>query len=177
MAEITPDLPVLRDPDGCTYFKEDAGKLLVGAFDPEGKPLPMEHLPSETAFIELPDDWDQFELPYTRAAEILPPLAQAGIAKFMNGPESFTPDLLFMLGEAPGLPNCFVSAGYNSEGIELAAGAGRAIGIPRLGRSAAEEGVEAPQRGLLHEFRDRHDGPPDFDEILAANPARFRRRE
>ena len=127
MSVITPNLPVLRDTDGHTYVKEDAGKWLVGAFEPTGKPLRMDQLPADTPFIELSEDWDHFELPYSKAMEILPDLKNAGLAKFLNGPESFTPDLLFMLGEAPGLPGCFVSAGYNSEGIEFNAGAGRAL--------------------------------------------------
>ena len=66
-------------------------------------------------FVELPEDWDQFMLPMTRAMEMIPALESAGIARFMNGPESFTPDLLFALGEVPGRRNCFVSAGYNSD--------------------------------------------------------------
>ena len=157
---VEPTLPVLRDTDGHVYVKEDAGKLLVGAFEPEGKPLPMERLPAETAFIELPEDWDQFELPYTRAMEILPPLAETGIVKFMNGPESFTPDLLFMLGEAPGLPNCFISAGYNSEGVEFGAGAGRALaewiasGCPQMDLSHVDVARFHPfqvNRRYLHE--------------------------
>jgi 4-methylaminobutanoate oxidase (formaldehyde-forming) len=124
---VEPTLPVLRDPDGYVYIKEDAGKLLVGSFEPQGKPLPMEKLPFDAQFIELQEDWDHFELPFTKAMEILPPLEHAGIGKFMNGPESFTPDLLFVLGEAPGYPNCFVAAGFNSEGVEFAPGAGRAM--------------------------------------------------
>lgn len=124
---VTPDLPVLRDTDGYVYIKEEAGKLLVGAFEPQGKPLPMHKLPKNPSFIELPEDWDHYELPYSKAMEILPPLGETGIVKFMNGPESFTPDLMFMLGEVPGQPNCFVSAGYNSEGIEYGASAGRAL--------------------------------------------------
>ena len=127
MAAITPNLPVLRDTDGHVYVKEDAGKWLVGAFEPTGKPIAVDQLPGDGAFIELPEDWDHFELPYTKAMEILPDLENAGIATFMNGPESFTPDLLFALGEAPGLPNCFISAGYNSEGIEFGPGAGRVL--------------------------------------------------
>ncbi len=127
LAAATPNLPVLRDTDGHIYVKEDAGKWLVGAFEPWGKALAMEKLPPNQPFIELAEDWDHFELPFTMATEILPALGQAGIAKFFNGPESFTPDLLFALGEAPGLPGCFISAGYNSEGIEFGAGAGRAL--------------------------------------------------
>ena len=123
---VEPGLPVLRDTDGHNYVKEDAGRLLVGSFEPEGKPLPPEKLPANPQFVELPEDWDQFMLPMARAMEMIPALETAGIARFMNGPESFTPDLLFALGEAPGRRNCFVSAGYDSEGIEFAPGAGRA---------------------------------------------------
>ena len=120
-------LPVLRDTDGYTYIKEDAGKLLVGSFEPRGKPLPATGLPAEQRFIELPEDWEHFQLPYRKAMEIIPALAEAGIARFMNGPESFTPDSLFLLGEAPGIANCFIAAGFNSEGFEMGAGAGRAL--------------------------------------------------
>jgi 4-methylaminobutanoate oxidase (formaldehyde-forming) len=127
LAAATPNIPVLRDTDGHVYVKEDAGKWLVGAFEPTGKPLRMDQLPADTPFIELAEDWEHFELPFSKAMEILPDLQNAGIAKFFNGPESFTPDLLFMLGEAPGMPDCFISAGYNSEGIEFGAGAGRAL--------------------------------------------------
>ncbi len=127
MDAVTPNLPVLRDTDGHVYVKEDAGKWLVGAFEPTGKPLRMDQLPGDSAFIELAEDWEHFALPYSKAMEILPDLENAGIATFLNGPESFTPDLLFALGEAPGLPNCFISAGYNSEGIEFGPGAGRAL--------------------------------------------------
>ena len=123
----SPDLPVLRDTDGHNYVKEDAGKWLVGSFEPQGKPLDFSRIPADVPFIELPEDWDQFELPYTKAAELLPDLQNVGIARFLSGPESFTPDLLFMLGEVSGMPNLFVSAGYNSEGIELNPSAGRAL--------------------------------------------------
>ncbi|MGV3553363.1 GcvT family protein [Rhizobium sp.] len=124
---VRPTLPVLRDTDGHVYVKEDAGKLLIGAFEPWGKALPMEKLPKDTAFIELWEDWDHFELPMSKAIEMIPALQNAGIAKFFNGPESFTPDLLFMIGEVPGQKNLFISSGYNSEGIEFGAGAGRAL--------------------------------------------------
>ncbi len=124
---VEPTLPVLRDTDGYTYIKEDAGKLLIGSFEPRGKPLPMDRLPAEQQFIEMQEDWDHFELPYTKAMEIIPALEHVGINKFMNGPESFTPDGLLCLGEAPGLPNCFVAAGFNSEGFEVSPGAARAL--------------------------------------------------
>ncbi len=122
---LTPNLPVLRDTDGYNYVKEDAGRLLVGAFEPTGKSIDFDQIPKDIPFIELPEDWDQFELPYLKATEVLPDLKHAGIARFLSGPESFTPDLMFSLGEVLTLPNCYISAGYNSEGIELNPGAGR----------------------------------------------------
>lgn len=127
MAIATPGLPVLRDTDGYVYVKEDAGKLLVGAFEPQGKPLPLARLPARAEFIELAEDWDHFALPFAKACETIPALAEVGISRFMNGPESFTPDANFALGELPGLPGCYVSAGYNSEGFEMAPGASQAL--------------------------------------------------
>ena len=124
---VVPSLPVLRDPDGYTYIKEEAGKLLIGSFEPRGKPLPVEKLPAEPQFIELQEDWDHFELPYSKAMEMIPALEHVGIHSFMNGPESFTPDDLPCLGEAPGLPNCFIAAGLNSEGFEISPGISRAL--------------------------------------------------
>lgn len=123
----TPGLPVLRDTDGYVYVKEDAGKLLVGAFEPKAKPLSLRALPARAEFIELPEDWDHFALPYGAACESIPALENVGISRFMNGPESFTPDANFAIGEVPGLPGLFVSAGYNSEGFEMAPGASRAL--------------------------------------------------
>jgi 4-methylaminobutanoate oxidase (formaldehyde-forming) len=124
---VVPNLPVLRDADGYTYMKEDTGKLLIGSFEPRGKPLPVEKLPAEQQFIEMQEDWEHFELPYSKAIEMVPELEHIGIKKFMNGPESFTPDGLPCLGEAPGLPNCFIAAGLNSEGFEISPGISRAL--------------------------------------------------
>jgi len=124
---VAPTLPVLRDTDGYTYIKEEAGKLLIGSFEPRGKPLSVANLPGDHQFIEMQEDWDHFELPFSKAMQIIPALEHAGIQKFMNGPESFTPDALFALGEAPGMANCFIAAGFNSEGFEMGAGAGRAL--------------------------------------------------
>ena len=76
---IPPNLPVLRDTDGYVYVKEDAGKLLIGAFEPNAKPLPLSALPEKFEFGELQEDWNQFELPMTRAIEMIPTLEKAGI--------------------------------------------------------------------------------------------------
>jgi glycine cleavage system T protein len=120
-------LPVIRDADGYVYIKEDAGKLVVGSFEPKGKPLSVERLPTGGEFIELTEDWDHFGLPMSNAIELVPRLENAQIRHFMNGPESFTPDNKFILGEAPEVRNLFVAAGFNSQGILSAAGVGRAM--------------------------------------------------
>ena len=104
---IPPTLPVLRDPSGWCYIKEDAGKLLVGCFEPKAKPRSLVSIPDVFSFGLFQEDWDHFELPYTKAMELLEPLNNIGISKFFNGPESFTPDLMFALGESPEIKNFF----------------------------------------------------------------------
>ena len=120
-------LPVLRDTDGYIYVKEDAGKFLVGAFEPVAKPLPMSSLPKRFEFGELPEDWGHFELPMSKALEMIPILRTLGIRHFMNGPESFTPDNRFIVGEAPTLKKYFVAAGFNSQGVLSSGGIGKAM--------------------------------------------------
>jgi heterotetrameric sarcosine oxidase gamma subunit len=122
------DLPILRDPDGYTYFREEIGGLLVGGFEPEAKPwVAPDQLPHPFEFQLLDEDWDHFSLLMDSAVQRVPALADAGIKKFYNGPESFTPDNQFVLGEAPEVKNFFVAAGFNSVGIASAGGAGRAL--------------------------------------------------
>jgi glycine cleavage system aminomethyltransferase T/glycine/D-amino acid oxidase-like deaminating enzyme len=122
------DLPVLRDPDGYTYVKEEVGGLLVGGFEPEAKPwVPPDALPYPFEFQLLEEDWDHFAILMNSAIDRIPALAETGIKKFYNGPESFTPDNQFILGEAPELKDFFVAAGFNSVGIASAGGAGRAL--------------------------------------------------
>ena len=121
------NLPVLRDFDACTYFKEDAGKLLVGAFEPVAKPWGMNGIPAEFCFDELPPDLDHFEPVLEAAVQRVPLLETTGIRTFFNGPESFTPDGRYHLGEAPELKNLFVAAGFNSIGIQSAGGVGKVI--------------------------------------------------
>jgi len=124
---VHPDLPVLRDPDGFIYFKEEVGGLVMGGFEPEAKPWGMSGIPDDFEFALLPDDWDQFEILMRNALVRVPQLETAEVKKFYNGPESFTPDNNFILGEAPELKNFFVGAGFNSMGIASAGGAGRAL--------------------------------------------------
>ncbi|WP_227269956.1 GcvT family protein [Roseobacter weihaiensis] len=120
-------LPVLRVPDECAYYKEDAGKMLLGAFEPNAKPWGMEGIPADFEFDQLPEDFDHFEPILEAAVERLPMLAEAGIHTFFNGPESFTPDDAYHLGLAPELDNFWVAAGFNSIGIQSAGGAGMAL--------------------------------------------------
>ena len=127
MAGLSSSLPVLRDPDGCAYFKEDAGKLLVGWFEPVAKPWGMRGIPETFCFDQLPDDLDHIEPLLTAAVHRTPALANTGINLFFNGPESFTPDDRYLLGETPEVRNLFVAAGFNSIGIQSAGGAGRVL--------------------------------------------------
>ncbi|HEX9790028.1 MAG TPA: FAD-dependent oxidoreductase, partial [Kiloniellales bacterium] len=120
-------LPVLRDPDSCTYFKEDAGKILFGAFEPRAKPWGMDGIPEDFCFDELPEDIDHFTPILEAAMARVPALQTAGIRRFFNGPESFTPDNRYLLGEAPELRGFFVAAGFNSIGIQSAGGAGKVL--------------------------------------------------
>jgi 4-methylaminobutanoate oxidase (formaldehyde-forming) len=124
---VHPDLPVLRDPDGYIYVKEEVGGLLVGGFEPVAKPWGADGIPENFEFGMLPDDWDQFQILMENALIRLPALQTAEIKTFMNGPESFTPDNNFIMGEAPECKNFFVAAGFNSIGIASGGGAGRAL--------------------------------------------------
>jgi 4-methylaminobutanoate oxidase (formaldehyde-forming) len=122
------ELPILRDPDGYTYFKEEVGGLVVGGFEPEAKPwVAPDQLPYPFEFQLLEEDWEHFSILMDSALHRIPALHTTGIKKFYNGPESFTPDNQFILGEAPEVRNFFVGAGFNSVGIASAGGAGRAL--------------------------------------------------
>ena len=127
MAGLSPSLPVLRDPDGCAYFKEDAGKLLVGWFEPVAKPWGMRGIPETFCFDQLPDDLEHIEPLLTAAVQRVPALAETGINLFFNGPESFTPDDRYLLGETPEVRGLYVAAGFNSIGIQSAGGAGKVL--------------------------------------------------
>ena len=120
-------LPVLRVPDECAYYKEDAGKMMLGAFEPRAKPWGMAGIREDFCFDQLPEDFDHFEPILAAAVNRMPMLATAGIHTFFNGPESFTPDNRYYLGEAPELGGYWVAAGYNSIGIVSSGGAGMAL--------------------------------------------------
>ena len=120
-------LPVLRVPDECAYYKSDAGKMMVGAFEPKAKPWGMNGIREDFCFDTLPEDWDHFQPILEHAMNRLPLFQTAGIHTFFNGPESFTPDDRYYLGEAPELGGYWVAAGYNSVGIAGSGGAGMAL--------------------------------------------------
>ncbi|WP_238366087.1 GcvT family protein [Mesobacterium pallidum] len=120
-------LPVLRVPDECAYYKEDAGKFLIGAFEPVAKPWATRGIPEDFCFDQLPEDFDHFEPILEQAMTRMPALQSTGIQTFFNGPESFTPDDAYHLGEAPEIRGYFVAAGFNSIGIQSAGGAGMAL--------------------------------------------------
>lgn len=127
MENVPRDLPVMRDPDGYIYFKEEVGGLLMGGFEPEAKPWDKDVIPDDFEFGMLPDDWDQFQILMDNALIRVPSLEKTGIKTFMNGPECFTPDLNYIMGEAPQVKNFFVGAGFNSMGIASSGGAGMAL--------------------------------------------------
>ena len=130
VTEQIPDmqrLPVLRVPEECAYYKEDAGKILLGAFEPKAKPWAVDGIPEDFCFDQLPEDFDHFEPILAAAVERMPVLETAGIHTFFNGPESFTPDDKHYLGQAPGVEGYWVAAGYNSIGIVSSGGAGMAL--------------------------------------------------
>jgi len=124
---ITNDLPVLEDPSCYAYYREEGGGLMVGLFEPDCKPWQIEGIPDDFSFGDLPPDWDRLTPFLELAMERVPVAKTAGIKKFFCGPESFTPDLVPVMGEAPELRNYFVAAGLNSVGIITGGGYGRVI--------------------------------------------------
>ncbi|WP_120502344.1 FAD-dependent oxidoreductase [Roseovarius sp. EL26] len=127
MLGLPDPFPVLRDMDTGIYIKGDAGKLVIGGFEPNAKCWDAFGPEGNRPFLEMPEDWDQF-MPFMEAAlELMPALADVGIQHFMNGPESFTNDTRPLVGEAPSVDGLFVAAGMNSVGIMSSAGIGRAL--------------------------------------------------
>jgi 4-methylaminobutanoate oxidase (formaldehyde-forming) len=124
---ISADLPVLEDPSVHAYYREETGGLMVGLFEPECAPWRVGGIPEDFSFGELPPDWDRLTPFLEKAMERVPISMEAGIRKFFCGPESFTPDLAPIIGEAPELRNYFVAAGLNSVGIITGGGVGRVV--------------------------------------------------
>jgi len=124
---VHPDLPVVEDPDLYLYLREEVGGLMVGMFEPISQPWGMKGIPHDFSFGEIPPNWDRL-MPYLENAMHRIPIAkETGVHTLFCGPESFTPDMSPMMGEAPELRNFFVAAGFNSLGILLGGGAGQVI--------------------------------------------------
>lgn len=119
--------PIVRDLDEGIYVKGDSGKLVLGGFEPDAKLFRTKSPEGERPFLELPEDWEQFEPFMTAGLNLVPALGEIGIRHFMNGPESFTPDTRPLMGESPYLRGFYVAAGFNSTGMMSSAGAGRAM--------------------------------------------------
>ena len=155
------ELPTLRVPDEWAYYKEDAGKLLVGAFEPVAKPWGLDGIPRQFCFDSLPDDVDHFMPVLERAIARVPRLATAGIATWFNGPESFTPDDRYLLGETAEVRDLFVACGFNSIGIQSSGGAGKVLAEWIRDRQVPSDlpGMElrrmAPFQGTRAYLRDR----------------------
>jgi len=151
----------MRVPDECAYYKEDAGKLLLGAFEPGSKPWGMDGIPEDFCFDELPEDVEHFAPVLEAAMNRLPILEKAGIRTFFNGPESFTPDNAYLLGAAPELQNFFMACGFNSIGIQSAGGAGKVLsewiveGHPPMDLWDVDVRRMMPFQGNRHYLRER----------------------
>ena len=169
---VTPNLPTLRDPDRLTYWKEEVGGLVMGGYEPNPKPWAVDGLPDHFEFQLLDDDLEHFEPLLELAAGRVPAMQSAGIKQFINGPESFTPDGNFILGEAPEVRGIFVGAGFNAFGIASGGGAGMVLAewvakgeppydlwpvdIRRFGKNHldTELGAHAHARGLRQALHD-----------------------
>jgi len=121
------NLPTMRDPDNLIYFKEEVGGLVMGGYEPNPLPWALEGIPAGFHFTLLDSNWDHFEQMMEPAIARVPALEKAGIKQLLNGPESFTPDGNFLMGEAPGLGGFYLACGFNAFGIAGGGGAGRAI--------------------------------------------------
>lgn len=149
-------MPTLKSGDDSSYAKDDAGSLMVGFFEPGSYPWGSRGIPVNKGFVQLPEDWDHIGPFYERMTERIPALADAGVRLFFSGPESFTPDGLYHLGEVPQVRNYLVAAGFNSVGMLSGPGAGAVLadwlvdGHPSFDLSEVD-----PRRVMPHETNRR----------------------
>ncbi len=125
--DLPSDMPTIKSPDDSSYVKDDAGKLMVGFFEPGSAPWASRGIPADAEFTTLPENWDHLLPYYEQMVERIPVLADAGVRLFFSGPESFTPDGFFHFGEVPGLTNYFAACGFNSIGFLTGPGAGQVL--------------------------------------------------
>jgi 4-methylaminobutanoate oxidase (formaldehyde-forming) len=153
------DSPFLRDLDAYLYIRHYRGRYLIGAFEPNGKPRRPAEIPTD-GFAEFGPDWGHLAPVLAGARERVPEIETIGFSHYLRAPESFTPDSNFQLGYVPEVPGLFVAAGFNSQGIIFAPGAGLAAarwivaGHPTMDLvevDVARTGRWANQRAWLHE--------------------------
>jgi glycine cleavage system aminomethyltransferase T/glycine/D-amino acid oxidase-like deaminating enzyme len=127
VAGLPPNMPVLEDPSSYGYYREEVGGLMVGLFEPECAPWNVSRIPEDFSFSEIQPDWERMAPYLEKAMARVPVSLEIGVRKLFCGPESFTPDLAPIVGEAPELKNYFVAAGLNSIGILTGGGIGRVL--------------------------------------------------
>lgn len=153
--------PCTRDADGCTYYRTEGDQIWLGAFQAVTKPWLVDPVPHPFSFQLLEPDWEHFQPPLQEGLDRLPILAEVGFEKFVNGPESFTPDGGFMLGPAPNVQGVWICAGFNSAGLALGGGAGDALaswlieGHQPYDLSMADPARFAPEQNALSYLRER----------------------
>jgi 4-methylaminobutanoate oxidase (formaldehyde-forming) len=168
LPEVHRDLPLFLGYDERLYGREDVGGLLVGFFDSDALPVGPEQLPRDFAFGLLDENWSQVEANVAIATRRFPVLERAEIRMLLNGPESFTPDMQMLLGEAPELPGFFLATGMNSSGIALSAAAGRLTaewileGAPSLDAARLDIKRFAPGQSQRRYVRERTREVPSF---------------
>ncbi len=148
------EMPCTRDPDGAIYFRGEGEGVLLGAFQAYTKPWMIKTIPADFSFQLLEEDWEKFESPLKEGKRRVPALETSGFAKFVNGPESFTPDNQFILGDTPTLRNLYVAAGFNSAGIACAGGAGKVLAEWMEGGEPPMDLWSADIRRFTHEQND-----------------------
>ena len=121
------EMPLGRDPDSTIYFRGEGNAIMLGAFQKDSKPWDVTSVPGDFSFQLLEPDWPRYEVPLEAGRRRIPAIRDHGFEKFVNGPESFTPDNQFLLGETPEVAGVFVAAGFNSVGIASAGGAGKCL--------------------------------------------------
>lgn len=150
-----PTLPVLRDVDNSYYIRHEAGRLLVGAFEPDGLPRAVDDIAAD-GFAQFPDDWEHFSPVRAHAEVTVPALVGAGYDRFLNAPESFTPDTTLLLGETAEVERLYVAAGMNSQGIIYGPGVGRELarwivtGAPQFDAASVDVRRFSPHQASRH---------------------------
>ena len=183
---LSRDMPTIRDPDRRIYFKEEVGGLVAGVYEPNPVAWAIDGIPKGFNFTLLESDWDHFEPAIEQCLERVPALANTGIKDLVNGPESFTPDGNFILGEAPEIKGFFVGAGFNAFGIASGGGAGKALAEWIIGGESPvdlwpvdirrfgphQRDVNVVRERTLELYGKHYSMPWPFEEHLSARPLR-----